>query len=78
MNKYNKGDKLICRPGYASNGSSEPQGGSGWEEGRILIVDKISSYSNEKSVYWSKESGLGVYEYALKPFDEIINNYELY
>lgn len=79
MTKFNKGDRVICKPGY-----SRDKGGSGYREGRIFTVDHLTDYGNDHTVYWPVEAdgdliqGYGVHERALELVPAIVNTYQIY
>lgn len=54
VNPPNKGDVLICLPGFQGERFDRPNfGGSGYEEGRIIVVDDVTSFGmDQKIVVW--------------------------
>jgi len=68
----NEGEKLICLPGFHSDyvSTSQPDrdryGGAGYEEGKIITVEYVSTHSQTRNVVWPNDgSGKGIFSNAL-------------
>ncbi len=66
MSNIKVGDKVVCISGFSTTvGSLNPKyGGSGYEEGRTFVVNKIDSQS--RPVVWEKNISYGVYLDAVR------------
>lgn len=71
MKKFKSGDKVFCIPRSNINitGAGPNDGpGSGYEDGRVFIIARVSYNSDieDQSVAWPSDNGPGVFFRSLK------------
>lgn len=65
MSKFKVGDKLRCKPGFTTRDDGEDRGGSGYKEGKEIIVGITTDW--DEVIYWQDNyQGGGIYERALE------------
>lgn len=76
--KYNKGDTIVCQPGFVRDDSS---GGAGYENGKVLTVDHLTRENADNPddiIYWPVGGGNGVYGRAVKLKPKVLNDYQIF
>lgn len=81
-NKFNVGDKVICKPGFNTDGGgfgNKLYGGHGYFIGEVLTVISIDTDKKDENatVYWFKDHIGGIYQRALQLHSEE-PEYEIY
>ena len=74
---YHQGQELICLPGFDRSDDRDSSGGAGYKEGKKIVVDHVTheDHDGDNRIYWTADSQQGIYGRALKPVDEVVNEY---
>lgn len=66
-----KGDIVVCIPGMSTSDSATNKGGSGYKDGKIFIIDRITeNHNNNEKIAWLDGSGQGIWTTALRHASE--------
>lgn len=72
MEKFKKGDIVICKSGYFNNNeisASDPlYGGAGYEDGKIFTITQITE---EGAILWPPDDGCGIFAHCCSHVDPL-------